>query len=239
MCFTLSFEKKAKEKIHRYLKANPDVQSDFDFEEDYYLVSGFSHPLLPVIRQDKIGLAAWGLIPSFANSEELAQDMRTQTLNARSDTIHEKRSFKLPIKNQRCVLAVDGFYEWQHLGNTKTPYYIFPKNDSVYYFGCIYNPWVNRQTGEMTDTFSIITTDANPLMEVIHNTKKRMPLILPESGLHAWINPTTAIEEIDSMMIPFPETEMDAYPVSKNAGNSRINRNFAGIKERMDSLSLF
>ena len=68
MCFTLSFEKKAKEKIHRYLKANPDVQSDFDFEEDYYLVSGFSHPLLPVIRQDKIGLAAWGLIPSFANS---------------------------------------------------------------------------------------------------------------------------------------------------------------------------
>ena len=66
-----------------------------------------------------------------------------------------------------------------------------------------------------------------------------MPLILPESGLHAWINPTTAIEEIDSMMIPFPETEMDAYPVSKNAGNSRINRNYAGIKERVDSLSLF
>lgn len=239
MCFTISFEKKAKEKLDNYQKINTDVRSNFEFNEDYFLVSGFSHPMLPVIKNDSIGLASWGLIPNFAQDEKLALEMRTKTLNARSDTIHEKRSFMHPIKSQRCILVVDGFFEWQHQGSRKIPYYIFPKNDSAFYFGCIYNPWINKSTGEYIDTFSIVTTNANPLMETIHNTKKRMPLILPESGLSTWINPNTDIHEIDSMMISYPENEMDAYTISEKAGNSRINRNYKGIKDRVDTLSLF
>lgn len=239
MCFTISVEKKAKEAIRKYLNTNEGVQSEIDFDDDYFLVSGFAHPKLPIIKQGKIELSEWGLIPSFAYSDEMARDIREKTLNARSDTIHEKPSYKSSIKNQRAILVVDGFFEWQHEGNTKVPYYIFPKDNTAFNLGCIYNQWTNKLTGERVDTFSIITTDANPMMEIIHNSKKRMPLILSKSDINTWINPETNIGLINSLMNPFPETEMDAYQISRNAGNSRINRNYPGIKERVDKRDNF
>lgn len=239
MCFTISVEKKTKEAIRKYLNANKGVQSDIDFDDDYFLVSGFAHPKLPIIKQGKIELSEWGLIPSFAYSDEMARDIWEKTLNARSDTIHEKRSYKSSIKNQRAILVVDGFFEWKHEGNTKIPYYVFPKDNTVFSFGCIYNLWTNKRTGESVDTFSIITTDANPMMEVIHNSKKRMPLILSKSDISTWVNPETDINIIKGLMKPFPETEMDAYQISRNAGNSKINRNFPGIKEQVDNANLF
>ena len=239
MCFTISVEKKAKEAIRKYINDNEDVQCEIDFNEDFYLISGFAHPKLPTIKQGKIELSEWGLIPSFAYSDEMAKDIREKTLNARSDTIHDKPSYKSSIKAQRAVLVVDGFFEWKHEGSTKIPYYIYPKDNTVFNIGCIYNQWTNKLTGEVVDTFSIITTDANPMMEIIHNSKKRMPLILSKSDIGAWINPSTDINAINSLMRPFPESEMESYQISKSAGNSRINRNYPGIKERVDNPDLF
>jgi putative SOS response-associated peptidase YedK len=239
MCFTISVEKKAKEAILEYLDANEGVQSEIDFDGDYYLVSGFDHPKLPIIKQGKIELSEWGLIPSFAYSNEMARDIREKTLNARSDTIHKKPSYKSAIKNQRAILVVNGFFEWQHEGSTKIPYYIFPKDNTVFNLDCIYNRWTNKLTGETLDTFSIITTDANPMMEIIHNSKKRMPLIFSKSDINVWINPETDINVINNLMKPFPETEMDAYQISKNASNLRINRNYPGIKDRVDNPNVF
>lgn len=239
MCFTISVEKKAKEIIREYVKVNEGVQCELDFNDDYYLVSGFAHPKLPIIKQGKIELSEWGLIPSFVYSDDMAGDIREKTLNARSDTIHEKRSYKSSIKNQRAILVVDGFFEWMHAGSAKIPYFIFPKDNSTFNLGCIYNQWNNKLTGEIVDTFSIITTDANPMMEMIHNSKKRMPLILSKSDISTWIDPKTDIIMIDRLMKPFPESEMDAYRISKSAGNSRINRNYPAIKERVDNPDLF
>ena len=239
MCFTISVENKTKEAIRKYIDSNKGVQCEINFEDDYFLVSGFAHPKLPIIKQSKIELSEWGLIPSFAFNEEMASDIREKTLNARSDTIHEKPSYKSSIKKQRAILVVDGFFEWQHVGNAKIPYYIFPKDNTAFYLGCIYNQWTNKLTGEIVDTFSIITTDANPMMEVIHNSKKRMPLILSKSDTKEWINPETDIDVINSLMKPFPESEMDAYQISKTAGNSRVDRNYPGIKDRVDNPNLF
>lgn len=239
MCFTISVEKKAKEEIRKYLNVNTDVQSEIDFENDYFLVSGFAHPKLPIIKQGKIELSEWGLIPSFAYSDEMAADIREKTLNARSDTIHEKRSYKSSINNQRAILVVDGFFEWRHEGSTKIPYYIFPKDNTAFNLGCIYNQWTNKITGEIVDTFSIITTDANPMMAIIHNSKKRMPLILSKSDISTWINPEKDMNVINSLMKPYPEAEMDAYQISKNAGNPKSNRNYEGIKDRDDHPNLF
>lgn len=229
MCFTVSVEKKAKEAIKNYLVDNPGVKNLIDFEEDQYLVSGFSHPRLPLIKQGVVDMSVWGLIPSFVKKEERAKEMQAMTLNARADTIHEKVSFKSPVKNQRAILPVDGFYEWMHSGKEKIPHYIFPTDGTVFYLGCIYN----------ADTFSIITTNANPLMERIHNTKKRMPLILSREDIQRWVNPTTQRQDVDRLMQPFDVSHMDAYEISKEAGNARINRNHAGIKERVDNINLF
>ncbi|NLY25369.1 MAG: SOS response-associated peptidase [Bacteroidales bacterium] len=232
MCFTVSVEKKAKEAIREYLKSNAGVQMPIDFNEELYLVSGFSHPLLHIIREGAITLSEWGLIPSFA-VEENAGDLQKMTLNARADTIYRKPSYKESIVTRRCILVVDGFFEWRHENNRKYPYYIYPKDETVFYLGCIYNSWVNKVTGQVRDTFSIITTDANPLMEMIHNTKKRMPLILHKEDLAAWINPATPKTAVDRLMVTYPESGMSTHTISSDAGNPRKNRNIPEIKEEM------
>lgn len=144
MCFTVSVEKKVKEAIKEYLKSNEGVQMKFNFDEDYFLVSGFSHPKLPIIKQGVIELSEWGLIPSFAVNEEKANELANMTLNARSDTIREKPSYKKSIVSQRCLLVVDGFFEWRHENNRKIPFYIYPKDETVFYMGCIYNSWAEQ-----------------------------------------------------------------------------------------------
>jgi putative SOS response-associated peptidase YedK len=214
MCFTVSVEKKVKEAIKEYLKSNEGVQMKFNFDEDYFLVSGFSHPKLPIIKQGVIELA-------------------NMTLNARSDTIREKPSYKKSIVSQRCLLVVDGFFEWRHENNRKIPFYIYPKDETVFYMGCIYNSWVNKLTGEVRDTFSIITTAANPLMEYIHNSKKRMPLILSKDDIATWIDPSTPQHIVDSLMKPFPESTMRAHQIPSDAGNQRKNRNVPEIKKEV------
>lgn len=229
MCFTVSVEKKAKEAIREYLQSHAGVQMPLAFEEEHYLVSGFAHPRLPVIRQGAITLSEWGLIPSFA-VEERAAELQKMTLNARADTIYEKPSYKQSIVSQRCVLVVDGFFEWRHENGKKHPYYIYPADETVFYMGCIYNSWVNKVTGEVHDTFSIITTDANPLMSHIHNSKKRMPLILRHDDLAAWIDPATKRNSVEQLMRPYPEEAMRAHAISSDAGNTRINRNRPEIK---------
>lgn len=234
MCFTISVEKKAKEAIRDYLNSNEGVQMKIDFNEDFYLVSGFSHPKLPIIRQNVIELSEWGLIPSFALNEDKANELANMTLNARSDTIREKPSYKKSINTQRCILVVDGFFEWHHKDGKKLPYYIYPADEKVFYLGCIYNSWTNKVTGETRDTFSIITTDANPLMEYIHNSKKRMPLILSKDDIAAWIDPFIPQNTVDSLMKPYPENLMQAHAISSDAGNSRKNRNVPEIKKKVE-----
>lgn len=232
MCFTVSFEGKAIKAVKEHLLINKDLRMRGEFNDTFYLVSGFSHPKLPVIKYESVDVSEWGLIPSFAANEDKANEIANMTLNARSDTIHEKPSFRNSIKDKRCILPLDGFYEWQHINKKKQPYYIYPSDGTVFYLGCIYNTWINRQTGEVRDTFSIITTDANQLMEKIHNTKKRMPLILPKNALQEWVDPNTKISSVDSLMTTYSAELMSAYTISPDAGNSRINRNIPEIKNK-------
>lgn len=174
-------------------------------------------------------LSEWGLIPSFVVQDK-ADELQNMMLNARSDNIYEKPSFKKSIVSQRCLLVVDGFFEWRHENNKKFLFYIYPKDETVLYLGCIYNSWLNKLTGEVRDKFSIITTEANPLMEYVHNSKKRMPLIISKSAIQTWINLETSKQAIDKLMILFPESEMNFHAISTDAGNSRKNRNVSEIK---------
>lgn len=234
MCFTISFENNATKAVKEHLKSYPELEMRGEFNQVYYLVSGFSHPKLPIFKSDSIEISEWGLIPPFASNVERAEEIANMTLNARSDTIHQKPSFKNSITTNRCVLPLDGFYEWQHKGKIKQPYYIYPTYETVFYIGCIFNTWVNKQTGELRDTFSIITTDANSLMATIHNTKKRMPLIIPKSSIEAWTDPETSMPLVSQMMKPYNNELMTAHTISTDAGNSRINRNIPEIKNRVD-----
>ena len=237
MCFTISVTSdKTKKAIHDYLNSNAGVQMHFSFDdfEEKHLVSGFSHPELPIVKQGSIELGEWGLVPSFIVREDQAKEIQNKTLNARADTIYEKKSYKNSIGSKRCVLVVDGFFEWRHTPGQKIPYYVYPKDGTVFYLGCIYNSWAEKETGEVKDTFSIITTRANPLMEFVHNSKKRMPLILRKEDIAAWINPETALEIVDELMKPYNETQMRAHTISKDVSFAGRDRNYPEIKDPVE-----
>ncbi|MDQ2178796.1 SOS response-associated peptidase [Marinifilum sp. D714] len=187
------------------------------FERHFYK-SGFEFPLMPVVCNDQpeeIGLAAWGLIPAWAKDKS----MRKYTLNARSETIFEKPSFKKAIASQRCLILADGFYEWQHVGKNKYPYFIGLKNEVSFAFAGIWDLWENPESKELVKSYSIITTEANGLMAKIHNTKKRMPLILPVENEDAWLKAESKNEIMDLLKLPIEEDEMFAYTVQRKLAN--------------------
>ncbi len=181
-------------------------------------ISGFTRAALPIITQAKpelIQLIPWGLIPAWA-SEEQAQDLPKNTLNAKSESIFEKASFEPSIVKQRCLVLVDGFYEWQHVGKEKIEYHIHLQENGPFALAGIYAIWQNPRTRILEPSFSIITTPANELMETIHNTKKRMPLILSADQERNWLAPMSS-EEIKSFFKPFDSANMRAQKV-KNVG---------------------
>lgn len=244
MCFTVHFGKKSSEELKEYSSKKKGIKINTELDLNFPLINGFSHPLLPIIKDSSIESLSWGLIPSFAN-EENYKDFQKMTLNSRGETIFEKPSFKNSIKDKRGVLVLDGFYEWRHFNKTKYPYYIFSKNDSVFYLGCIYNTWVNKESGEIIDSFSIITTEANSLMEKIHNTKKRMPLILDENDIDNWVNPKHDIEKVKRMIRAYKAEEMEAITVkltniekNDNLYSDNLNKEFIYPElELLDSIS--
>lgn len=154
--------------------------------------NGFEFPQTPIIIDEnptEILHYNWGLIPSWAKDETIQK----MTLNARIETIEEKPSFKNSI-NKRCLVIATGFYEWQWhdtKGKNKTKYEIGIGNHNLFAFAGIYSQWVNQDNGEIKDTYSIVTTVANPLMAEIHNIKKRMPIILKPEDEYKWLQHET------------------------------------------------
>jgi putative SOS response-associated peptidase YedK len=183
-----------------------------------YHASGFSFRHMPVLTQTSPNLLQpmiWGLIPSWVKSTEQANEMRALTLNARSESIFEKPSFRKPAQNQRCLIPADGFFEWMEHNGHKYPHFITMKSDSFFCFGGLYDRWVNPNSGEIIDSFSIITTPANAMMARIHNRKKRMPLIIPRECWLEWLNPAAGKSDLEQLCVPFPDTQMQAHSISK------------------------
>lgn len=205
-----------------------------EWDESCHIMSGFTFSKIPVLTtedQENIQTFNWGLIPKWCKDEAQAKEIRTKTLNAKCETIFEKPSFRASIKDKRCLVFVKGFYEWRDYNNKKYPYYIHLKKQEVFTLGGIYESWVNKNTGEIITTTSIITTAANPLMAKIHNLKMRMPLILPKNAMHQWLNPLTDKKAIENLMQPFDENKMSAHSISKLITSRRENPNQAKIKE--------
>lgn len=202
MCFHSKQSKSAKELKHRFKAKFTD---ELLFTPSDY--NGFSFPKTPVItniKPENIELFSWGLMPSWAKD----LNARSYTLNARIETIHEKPSFKYCL-NQRCLILVDGFYEWQWLdpeGKKKQKYLITLPDKEAFAFAGLYNSWVDTSTGEIFNTYTILTTEAKGLMSEIHNSKHRMPMILNPLDEQNWLSNTLKIDE-------FKEVELIADEV--------------------------
>ena len=183
MCYQTKITKQKEEIKQRF---NADV-GELNFFELKEFCSAFDYPKTPVITNsspNNIQLFNWGLIPSW--SEDVA--IRNYTLNARVETLSEKKSFKDVMQN-RCLIIANGFYEWKWLtksGSKKQKYLITLPNEELFAFAGIYTKWTDFNN-EKTNSYTIITTQANPLMCKIHNTKQRMPIILKKEDETFWL----------------------------------------------------
>ncbi len=170
-----------------------------------------------VIEEDekrKLEMLRWGLVPSWAKDPGIGNRM----INARSETVAEKPSFRKAFKARRCLIIADGFYEWQKTDNGKQPFYVKMEDGSPFAFAGLWETWRN---GEEIRSCSIITTDANDLMGEIHH---RMPVILPPENYGVWLDPDFDEKEaLLTLLKPYPSDEMEAYPVSRRVNKPSIN----------------
>ena len=186
-------------------------------EQEQYRVNAFSFPDCPVITSDpKIQSYKWGLIPFWVKDEKQADEIKRMTLNARADTIFQKPSFREPIRSKRCLVPSTGYFEWRHENGKKIPYYIYVKDEPIFSMAGVYDSWMDKATGEVTSTFSILTTEANPLTDYIHNTKHRMPAILSKADEERWLDPKLGKSDIEQLLFPFQADRMDAYIIDND-----------------------
>lgn len=217
MCFHNSMTAKTLKLAARYGRKSDIVEIYQDILDEQYHVNAFNFPKYPIITQsDEVQVFNWGLIPFWVKTAEDADKIKRMTLNARNDTIFEKPSFREPIMKKRCIVPSTGYFEWRHEGTQKIPYYLFLKEEPIFSMAGIYDTWVDKTTGEKHSTFSIITTDTNPLTDYIHNTKHRMPAILSKEEEERWLDTSLSKEQIESMLKPYEVEKMDAYIIEKN-----------------------
>jgi len=153
----------------------------------------------------------WGLVPTWAKDEKL------KLINTRSETAHEKPSFKNSFKNQRCLIPADGFLEWQ--GKEKQPHYIQLREQVLFAFAGLWSTWRNDK-GENLNTYTILTTEANEKLTPIH---ARMPVILRSEQYDTWLAHDSSLDTVRSLLTPFPSEEFDFHPVSKEVNSPKNN----------------
>ena len=192
---------------------------------DKQFVKGFDFPVMPVISDENpeiIQMFRWGFVPPHTSTTEKATAFLHQynTLNAKAENLFESRLFQNAIQKQRCLVLCSGFFEWRYKNpakknSEKYPFYVSLKDDGIFVFGGIWEKFTDQDSGEIIHTYAIITTPANDLMELIHNTKKRMPLIIePEKALK-WLDQNLSEEEIKAYFQPFASDKLKAIPVKK------------------------
>lgn len=219
MCFYNSMSAKATKLAARYGRnlSVVEIAEKILKEQEQYRVNAFSFPDCPVITSDpEIQSYRWGLIPFWVKDEKQADEIKRMTLNARTDTIFQKPSFREPIMKKRCIIPSTGYFEWRHEGTRKIPYYIYVKDEPIFSMAGVYDSWLDKATGEVVNTFSIITTEANRLTDYIHNTKHRMPAILSQENEEKWLNPALDRSDIEQLLLPFPADRMDAYIIDRD-----------------------
>lgn len=193
-------------------------------------VSGFDHPSMFIYKQTDPHtpcLATWGLVPDWSTD---AESIWNKTLNARGETIFDKPSFKDSASKKRCIIFIEGFYEHHHKNGKSFPHFIRLVDKEIFAVAGLYTQWERPHSNETLNTFTIVTTKANGLMQKIHNNPKlkepRMPVILNKKQQEQWLEGIySADKEIKSFLKPYNEKEMEAYTVAPIRGKNTVKNN--------------
>lgn len=148
----------------------------------------------------------WGLIPSWAKDATIGSRM----INARSETVLEKPSFRAAFRQRRCLIPASGFYEWQTLPTGKQPFYFTLRDDDLMAFAGLWEQW-RSPDGTVVESCTILTTAANEIVAPIHD---RMPVIIPSDLDARWLDPGADIGQLYDLCRTPPPVALHCYPVS-------------------------
>ena len=199
----------------RYTLTVKDFSQHYGTEQGMFEFSSYNVaptqtvPVVAVLESERtLASARWGLIPSW--TKDLSH-LKLNLFNARSETAHEKASFKGPLRYKRCLIPVDGFYEWKREGNAKTPYYIQLGDGAPFAFAGLYDLYKD----ELLST-TILTTSPNKTMAKLHD---RMPVILSADDYERWLEPSlNRVEDVEDLLRPY-SGKMRVYPVRRAVNN--------------------
>jgi len=176
----------------------------------------------PVIRKDgddpgrlAVSMLKWGFIPLWAKDAKIGNSL----INARADGVATKPAFRSAFKKRRCIVPISGFYEWQVIEGQKVkqPWFIHSADSKVMTLAGLWE-WWKPSEGEPVESFTIITTDANDQMRLLHH---RMPVILQPEDIDAWLNPDTDTEELPKLLVPAADGVLAMYPVSTRVNSPK------------------
>jgi len=195
---------------------------ELEYSPRYNIAPMQQSPIVAVMgAKETLSFMRWGLVPSWAKDEKMAARM----INARSETVAEKPSFRKPFKTQRCLVPATGYYEWKELPESrpmkkvKVPMYFTINDSEPFSFAGLWDRW-KRFDGKEVISFTIITTEPNELSAPIHN---RMPVILKPEDEDSWLDPANQEnEKLVSMLRPYEGDDLNVFPVSKYV-NSPLN----------------
>lgn len=238
MCFQLSleFDEGLARKNQRVVRKWEDWQN----RRRIFLANAFTRPMLPVFTVESPLVPQemrWGLVPPWATKDPDGFLKKATTYNAisivgKEESFYDKPSFRNAArKEQRCLIPATGFFEFHHLGKLTYPHYIHLKSRPLFFMAGIYEP--SSSLGSV-GTFSILTTEANPLMAHVHNKKKRMPVILPPELEQTWLTAGLSKEDVLALCVPYPEDDMEAWPVSRLITSRTENPDQEAVRQRVD-----
>lgn len=176
---------------------------------------------IPVVRWEadlaarQMSMMHWGLIPSWAKDPAIG----TRMINARSETAASKPSFRSAFRRRRCLIATDGYYEWQRQGKAKQPFWIHQPSEEPFAMAGLWETWRPAKDADVIESCTILTMAANARTEGIHD---RMPVILDADAWPMWLDPE--LQEpaaIESLIAAASELELELTPVSTYVNNAR------------------
>lgn len=175
--------------------------------------------MMPIVRQEggkrSLSQSRWGLIPSWSKGSGTGG---YSMINARSETLHEKRSFSKPFAFRRCIIPANGFYEWKQSSAGKIPHYITTPDNDLMNFAGLYEQW-KGDGGGLVDSFTIITTPANETMKELHD---RMPAMLLPEEFDFWLDPgNNDTDALRDLLRPWPDDAITYYRVGTEVNNAR------------------
>lgn len=185
--------------------------------DNYNVSPGNEMPVIVRGSQEHVlEFMVWGLVPAWSKSSKTTLKL----INARKEGLLEKPMWKRLVNAKRCIVPARGFYEWKTVDGKKLPYYITPKNGTVFSFAGLWDHWSDH-SGKDLYTFTIITTTPNKEMQAVHD---RMPAILTKQKTDMWLDPTVFSQsQLDDILAPIKDGSLNVVRVSTEVNSSRHN----------------